>query len=74
MRRHGRAPSRVLGRRGLTFISTDSLSFSRFTILMATFWHVTQWIPNLTRPAINTHTHTSTRKRAHTDTHTEDVG
>lgn len=26
----------------LTFINTDSLSFSRLTILMATFWHVTQ--------------------------------
>lgn len=26
----------------LTFISTDSLSFSRLTILMATFWQVTQ--------------------------------
>lgn len=26
----------------LTFISTDSLSFSRLTILTATFWHVTQ--------------------------------
>lgn len=26
-----------------TFISTDSDSFSRFTILMATFWPVMQW-------------------------------
>lgn len=26
----------------LTFINTDSLSFSRLTILMATFWQVTQ--------------------------------
>lgn len=34
----------------LTFISTDSLSFSRLTIFMATFWHVTQWIPSLTNP------------------------
>lgn len=34
-----------------TFISTDSLSFSRLTILMATFWHVTQWTPSLTNPA-----------------------
>lgn len=34
-----------------TFISTDSLSFSRLTIFMATFWHVTQWTPSLTNPA-----------------------
>lgn len=36
--------------RPLTFISTDSLSFSRLTILTATFWQVTQWIPSFTRP------------------------
>lgn len=34
-----------------TFINTDSLSFSRLTIFMATFWHVTQWTPSLTSPA-----------------------
>lgn len=33
-----------------TFISTDSDSFSRFTILMATFWPVMQCTPSLTRP------------------------
>lgn len=34
----------------LTFINTDSLNFSRFIILMATFLPVTQCTPNLTRP------------------------
>lgn len=33
-----------------TFINTDSLSFSRLTIFMATFWHVTQWTPSFTSP------------------------
>ena len=33
-----------------TFISTDSLSFSRLTIFIATFFPVTQWTPSLTRP------------------------
>lgn len=33
-----------------TFISTDSDSFSRFTILMATFWPVMQWTPSFTSP------------------------
>lgn len=36
----------------LTFSSTDSESFSRFMILMATFWLVTQWTPSLTSPLI----------------------
>lgn len=36
----------------LTFSSTDSESFSRFMILMATFWLVTQWTPSLTSPVI----------------------
>lgn len=31
-------------------MSTDSLSFSLLTILMATFWQVTQWTPSFTRP------------------------
>lgn len=35
----------------LTFISTDSLSFSRLIILMATFLPITQCTPNLTSPA-----------------------
>lgn len=39
----------------LTFISTDSLSFSLLTIFIATFWHVTQWIPNFTRPETYKH-------------------
>lgn len=34
----------------ITFISTDSLSFSLLTIFIATFWHVTQWTPNFTSP------------------------
>lgn len=34
----------------LTFISTDSESFSRFTILMATFCPVMQCTPSFTRP------------------------
>lgn len=33
-----------------TFISTDSDSFSRFTILMATFWPVMQCTPSFTSP------------------------
>ena len=36
----------------LTFWSTLSDSFSRLTILMATFLPVTQWTPSLTKPAI----------------------
>lgn len=36
----------------LTFISTDSLSFSRLIILMATFLPSTQCTPSLTRPVI----------------------
>ena len=36
----------------LTFSSTDSESFSRFMILMATFWLVTQCTPSLTSPLI----------------------
>lgn len=36
--------------KGLTFIRTDSLSFSLLTIFMATFWFVTQWTPSFTRP------------------------
>lgn len=38
----------------LTFIRTDSLSFSLLTIFMATFWHVTQWTPSFTRPGNQT--------------------
>jgi len=34
-----------------TFINTDSLSFSRFTILTATFLPEMQWMPSLTSPA-----------------------
>lgn len=41
----------------LTFIRTDSLSFSLLTIFMATFWHVTQWMPSFTRPETQTEEH-----------------
>lgn len=44
-----------------TFIKTDSLSFSRLTIFMATFWHVTQWTPSLTSPAEKERTHNKNR-------------
>lgn len=44
------APKGTLHPNTHTFISTDSDSFSRFTILMATFWPVMQWTPSLTSP------------------------
>lgn len=34
-----------------TFINTDSESFSRLMILMATFFPCTQWTPSFTKPA-----------------------
>ena len=37
----------------LTFIRTDSVSFSLLTILMATFFPVTQCTPSLTKPGNN---------------------
>ena len=36
--------------RGLTFINTDSLSFSLLIIFIATFFPSTQWTPNFTSP------------------------
>lgn len=40
----------MMSRKIITFISTDSLSFSRLIILIATFFAVTQCTPNFTRP------------------------
>lgn len=50
-RRLGQGYDRFRGVPLLTFISTDSLSFSRLIILIATFLPITQCTPNLTRPA-----------------------
>ena len=38
----------------LTFIKTDSLNFSLFMILMATFLPITQWTPSFTSPVNKT--------------------
>ena len=43
----------------LTFINTDSLSFSLLTILMATFFPETQWTPSLTKPETTENEHFS---------------